>query len=568
MEQKPSELIKEKLDIVDFLRGYLSIQPAGKNFKATCPFHKEKTPSFMVSPERQSWHCFGCGLGGDIFGFVMRYENLEFGEALRLLAEKSGVELKRLNPAEYKFTGLLYELNDKARDFWRDSLRKNEVAKKYLADRGLTQATIDEFELGWAENVSEALGMHLLKAGYAPDDLLRAGLSFKTERGLLLDRFRGRIMFPIHNHFGRVVGFTGRILPQLEKPETAKYVNSPETAIFNKSRLLYGFWKSKNHIRDSGCALLVEGQMDFLMAFQAGVKNAVASSGTALTPDHLRTLRKLSEEIVLSFDNDEAGSAAAERAIDLAEASDFSVKVLTFDAFKDPADMVASGGDLQKEIGKAVEAPLFYFEKYLPKKEQGFSRPEDLKKLRIVLGKLKSIVSPVLRGHWFHELSKRTGLDEKILIEEAERIEMPKTDSERLSSSDADVRDLPRRYSRKELIGERLLRAAVAVQNFGLLEGCAPHLALHHQGILKALERGERTSVDQKLDDLLNFIMLGAEKLDDKEIAELKRELAKEHVRERRTELALAVRRAEETGDEPAMRAALEELNGLSARSF
>ena len=532
MSDKPSELIKEKLDIVSFLRGYLNLQPAGKNFKALCPFHKEKTPSFMISPERQSWHCFGCLAGGDIFSFLMRYENLEFGEALRILAEKSGVELKRLNPAEYKFSGLLYELNDKAKDFWREALENNDIAKKYLAGRGLAKETIEEFELGWAENASETLSMHLLNSGYAPDDLLRAGLSFKTERGLLLDRFRGRIMFPIHNHFGRVVGFTGRILPQLEKEGVGKYINSPETPIFNKSRLLYGFWKSKNAIRDAGSAFLVEGQMDFLMSLQAGVTNAVASSGTALTPDHLRTLRRICEEVVLSFDNDEAGSAAAERAIDLAETNDFNVKVLVFDKFKDPAEVVESGGDLKKEMESAVPAPLFYFERYLPQKEYGvFTRPEDLKKLRIVMAKLKAMSSSVLRSHWFHELAKRTGLQEKVLLEEAERIELPKTDGGSFSAVSDSEKDLLRRYSRKELIGERMLRAVAAVSDHKFIEDSVPYLALNHQGVLKALAQGERTSADPKIDEILNFVILGAEKLSDEEIAALKSELLKEHVK-------------------------------------
>lgn len=250
MPSSTTELIKEKLDIVQFLRGYLNLQPAGKNFKASCPFHKEKTPSFMVSPERQSWHCFGCGLGGDIFGFVMRYENLEFGEALRILAEKAGVELRRLDPAEHKYTGLLFELQNAAKEFYIKALTSTPVVKKYLVGRQLKPETIDEFELGWAPNEPEALSMHFLNRGYAPDDILRAGLAVKTERGLLLDRFRGRIMFPIHNHFGKVVGFTGRLLPQFENENVGKYVNSPETPIFNKSRLLYGFWKSKNSIQD------------------------------------------------------------------------------------------------------------------------------------------------------------------------------------------------------------------------------------------------------------------------------------------------------------------------------
>jgi DNA primase len=165
MPSSTTELIKSKLDIVDFLRGYLTLTPAGKNFKGLCPFHHEKSPSFSVSPERQRWHCFGCGLDGDIFGFVMKYENMEFNEALRMLAEKAGVELKHENPAEYRYTGLLYELNDRAKDFYKKTLTAAPIVKKYLAERGLVQGTIDEFELGWAPNEPEALSMFLLNSG-------------------------------------------------------------------------------------------------------------------------------------------------------------------------------------------------------------------------------------------------------------------------------------------------------------------------------------------------------------------------------------------------------------------
>ncbi len=214
MPSPTTELIKSKLDVVEFLRGYMTLTQAGRNFKGLCPFHKEKSPSFMVSPERQSWHCFGCGIGGDVFSFVMRHENMEFGEALRLLAEKAGVELKHENPAEWKYSGLLYELNDSAKNFFRKMLAASDVAKKYLAERGLTQETIDTFEIGWAPNEPEALSMNLLNGGAAPQDIVQAGLSIKTERGLMLDRFRGRIMFPIHNHLGKVVGFTGVFCPR------------------------------------------------------------------------------------------------------------------------------------------------------------------------------------------------------------------------------------------------------------------------------------------------------------------------------------------------------------------
>src|SRR3989338_4945149 len=284
----PVELIKEKLDIVEFLKGYLQLQPAGKNFKAFCPFHKEKTPPFRVSPARQPWHCFGCALGGDMFAFLMRYENIEFGEALRVLEEKARVELKGVNPAEYKLSGALFDVNAGARDFFRAELGKAPKVQEYLRNRHLNQDTINQFELGWAPAAPEALTLHLIKLGHSPEEIIHAGLALRTDRGMILDRFRGRVMFPIHNHFGKVAGVSGRVLPQEDSEQSeglnttlskdsgftiAKYVNTPETPIFQKSKLLYGFWTTKNAIREVKSAFLVEGQMDCIMSWQAGVEN-------------------------------------------------------------------------------------------------------------------------------------------------------------------------------------------------------------------------------------------------------------------------------------------------------
>jgi DNA primase len=569
MASSTTELIKEKLDIVDFLRGYLSLQQAGKNFKVLCPFHREKTPSFMVSPERQSWHCFGCGLGGDIFGFLMRYENLEFGEALRVLAEKAGVELRRLDPAEYKYTGLLYELNSAAKEFFKRSLSLSPAAKKYLADRGLKAETVEEFEIGWAPNEREALSMEFLNSGYAPDDILRAGLALKNDRGLLSDRFRGRIMFPIHNHFGKVAGFTGRILPQFESEGIGKYINSPETPIFNKSRLLYGFSKSKNFVREAGFVFLVEGQMDMLMSWQSGVKNVVASSGTALTADHLRTLKRLTDKLVLSFDNDEAGSAAAERAIDLAEASDFGVKVAVFKEFKDPAEAAQAGIEkLSGAIEKALPAPMFYFDKYLPARgvAPDYGRREELRNLRYVLAKIKNIASPIEQGFWFKELAKKAGVEENTLLEEAERIVVAKADAgakedERSEGAPSDFRS--HKYSRRELIGERLLCVSAARGDYGIIEDSVPYLADVHKAAFDILKSGSRSSEDKNLDELLNFILLGRGDVSSSELGELRRELIKESLKEKKQLLTTEIKQAEEAGDKARVEAASEELNNL-----
>ena len=561
MPSPTTERIKAKLEIVDFLRGYLTLQAAGKNFKALCPFHHEKTASFMISPERQSWHCFGCGLGGDIFGFVMRYENLEFGEALRMLAEKAGVELRHENPAEYKFTGLLYDLNNTAKEFFKRALAAAPIAKKYLAERGLTPATVEEFELGWAPNEPEGLSMHLLNSGSGPQDLLQAGLSIKTERGMMLDRFRGRIMFPIHNHLGKVVGFTGRILPQLDKGDMGKYVNSPETPIFQKSRLLYGFWKSKDGIREAKSAFLVEGQMDHLMSWQSGVKNVIASSGTALTADHLRTIHRLAEELVLSFDSDVAGSDAAERAIDLAEANDFTVKVATFADFKDAAEAAqADPKNIQKVIAGAVPAPIFYFEKYIPGDHIALKGRDGLRKLRVVLAKLKNIASPVERGSWLKELSSRTGIAEKTLEEELEQapaagIPVPAAKEEEVAK---------REVVRQELIAEELIAAALSKNDLVILDDCAAYFLPVQKEIVRILASGKRKSEDPALDEILGLIVLRASgDPPEEEIAMLKNELAKEYYKERRHILALAVKNAEARGNEAELNAALEEMKGL-----
>ena len=564
MASSTTELIKEKLDIIDFLRGYLNLRPAGKNWKALCPFHREKTPSFMVSPERQSWHCFGCGAGGDIFGFLMRYENLEFGEALRILAERAGVELRRLSPNEYKYTGLLFDLNNVAKEFFRNALENCEPAKKYLAERKLKPETIEEFELGFAPNEPEALVRHLLNSGCAPDDVIRAGLILKNDRGLLYDRFRGRIIFPIHGHFGKVVGFAGRILPQFDTGELGKYVNSPETPIFNKSRTLYGLWKSRNFIRDAKAVFLVEGQMDFLMSWQAGVKNVVASSGTALTDDHLKALRRLTDEIYLSFDADEAGAAAAERAIDLAEASDFGVKVVSFSKFKDPAEAAEVGaGELTTAMASAVEAPIFYFDRYLPRVAgSDFHERKALKNLRLVLAKIKNISSPVARSFWINELGKRAGISEKILIEEAEKLQPV---SDRTRAVEEESKAPARILTRRELVGERLLQAAAADGNYGMIDDCVDYLPTNIREALVILKSGAKSSPNPQIDEFLDLIILGSTKLGGSEVENLKGELIKEHIKERKQELTLAVKKAEEAHDENGLEAALNELRNLTS---
>ncbi len=454
----PVEEIKERVDIVSFIKGYLELKPAGKNFKAICPFHSEKSPSFIVSPERQTWHCFGCNKGGDIFGFLMAYENLEFYEALKILAEKAGIELKQVSPADQRQFGVLYDINAAACEFFRDNLEASKRAMQYLSERKLKSETVAEFEIGFAPNEFDGLTVNLINKGYAVEDIVRSGLIVKTERGKYLDRFRGRIMFPIHNHFGKVVGFSGRSLPEFESPDFGKYINSPETPIFNKSRLLYGYWKSKGPIREANAALMVEGQMDFLMTWQDGVKNVVASSGTAMTADHLRVLRKIADRLFIAFDSDEAGAMAAERAIDLANAADFSVSIISWGEFKDAGEAVAAEpGFVSKAIASAKPAVQYYFDRYLNKIDS-LNRK---KQIQTLLQKVRGIGSGIEQSDWLRELSHRTGVREDQLIEEMKRL--PDDQSGAVprgsigTSTTAEIADLPKPGSRSELLAQRIL---------------------------------------------------------------------------------------------------------------
>lgn len=558
-----TELIKEKLDVVEVLKTSVVLQPAGKNFKGLCPFHREKTPSFMVSPERQTWHCFGCGLGGDIFSFVMRYENVEFSEALKILAERAGIQLSRVDPADYRVSGILYDINSTAREFFKTQLVAGQAAQKYLDERGLQGETITEFELGWAPNEPEALSLHLLRAGFRPDDIIRAGLAFKSDRGLQIDRFRGRIMFPIHNHLGKVVGFTGRILPQLDTGTSGKYVNSPETPIFNKSKLLYGFWKSKEHIREEGRAFLVEGQMDFLLSWQAGVKYAAASSGTAFTAEHLKSLRRFTDSLLLSFDNDEAGFAAMERAVDMASANDFSVKIVTTEQYKDPAEAAAADpAYLKSAIAQAQPALEVYFHHYIPEGVLDYRNRDHLKKLRTVLLKVKTLASAIEQNAWLKALARHTGVDQKALVEESEKLEVPEAQSIIFADEPAASPE-EKKFSRWELLCQRTLSQALASGSFD--EVPLECLTPAYVQIGELLKSGVRSSPDPEVDALLNLVVLRVEELSVDEAQELFRQLKREWAKEKRLQLTASIRQAEAKGDEGAVMQGLQELSKLPA---
>lgn len=556
----PTQQIKDKLDIVEFIRSYVQLLPAGKNFRANCPFHKEKTPSFMVSPERQTWHCFGsCAEGGDIFKFLMKYENIEFAEALKILAEKAGIELRKISPAEYKQFGALYEINDSAKNFFKKELANAMEVRQYLKERGLKQETIEEFDIGWAGPAYDNLTVNLINNfGYDVRDIERAGLNFKTERGGYIDRFRNRIMFPIYNSFGKVVGFSGRILPKFDTGETGKYINSPETAIFNKSKVLYGFHKSKNFIREEKVAVLMEGQMDFLMSWQDGVKNAAATSGTALTDAHLEILRRQTENVIFCFDNDEAGLKAAERSIDLANSLDFNVKILILEGYKDPAEAaVKAPGKLQEMLKNAKPAMGFYFDRYLG---ESLGKPREIgeikKNLRIVLGKIKNLTSPVEQAHWLRELAIKANIKEEVLVDEMKQFKI----ESRLTSIKpiAKPASIQPAKKRADIIAEKIINYAVSNEKLAKkAENYFEYLPDDYCKIIKSLIYKEKLE-DERLAGLLNIISLKssfelqniAEEKIEEEFDDLLKHLKIERLKERKNQLIDLIKEAEKSGDE------------------
>ena len=426
--------IKERVDIVDLISSYLKLQKSGVNYKARCPFHNEKTPSFFVSPERQIWHCFGCHAGGDIFSFVRQIEGVEFADALRILAARAGIELHRQSQEYKQFQTArtkLYEICELATKFFEKQLWESTAGKEalaYLRNRGLTDESIRNFRLGYAPDSWRAL-VDFLKRHYSEEEIFSAGLIVKKTDNLepvFYDRFRSRIMFPIFDLNGQVVGFSGRIFPEPVPSEngdqntSAKYINTPQTLIYDKSRILYGLDKAKLDIRRKDRCLVVEGNMDVIMSHQAGATNAVASSGTALTDGHLKIIKRYTDNLDLCFDADNAGTLAMERGIDIALARGFNVGIVAIDepGLKDPADYVKKYGQKWGEFSQKSRPFLeFYFE--TAKKTLDITTALGKKLLtQKLLPFLASIANKVEQAHWIGEIALALKLKEEVLFQQ------------------------------------------------------------------------------------------------------------------------------------------------------
>lgn len=418
--------VKSRIDVVEVIGGYVRLQKAGANWRANCPFHNERTPSFMVSPLRQVWRCFGsCGEGGDVFSFLMKIEGIEFVDALKILAQKAGVVLKREDPKLKSERQKHCEITAKAAEFFEKNLENaaaGKEAKKYLKERGLKDETIKEFRLGWASESWDELLKFLTAKGYKAADVEKAGLAVKKQNeNRWFDRFRGRIIFPIFDLHGQPIGFGGRIFKGNAEKEP-KYLNSPQTFIYDKSKVLYGLNFAKQEVRRREKCVLVEGYMDLIMSHQDGLKHCVAVSGTALTPYQLAILKRYSDNLVLAFDMDEAGQKAASRGIDLARNSDFNIRVLTLPEGKDPADYALSHpGRLETEAETAKPIMEYFFEKVFNKfKADSAENKKEIAK--ILLPQIRQISNQIEQAHWIAELAGRLGVREEVVIGELKRV--------------------------------------------------------------------------------------------------------------------------------------------------
>lgn len=408
------ELIKQKINIVDLLSEYLTVKKAGINFKANCPFHDEKTPSFVISSERQIFKCFGCQKSGDIFTFLIEKEGMDFKEALEFLAKKAGVTLKQTE-GKKDLKERLFEVNLKAQEFFHYILTKHELGKtalEYLKKRGISNESIEEFGIGYAPNSWQSLTAFLLKRGFKKEEIVESGLAVLSKSSVY-DRFRGRIMFPLIDGKDKLRGFSGRVLYKAEP----KYINSPQTPIFDKSTYLFGINLAKAEIRNKKEAILVEGEMDVILSHQSGFKNVVAVKGTALTEGQIDLLQKYTTDLKLCFDMDLAGDSASLRSIEMLEKANMNIKVIELKSGKDAAEVVLEDKQVWK---KAVEQALPIYDYYLTSiaKRYDVSNPADLKKIGSELIPVwAKIPDDLVREHYIQKLSSFIKTEEKVLRE-------------------------------------------------------------------------------------------------------------------------------------------------------
>ncbi|MBU4210635.1 DNA primase [Patescibacteria group bacterium] len=477
------EEIKNKLDIVNVISQYLTLKKRGRHFLACCPFHGEKTPSFTVSPELQIFKCFGCGKGGDIFTFLQEYEKIDFREALEILAKQAGITLKRSAEftQSYDQKKKILEINNLLSHFYHFVLTKHDQGKQalnYLNKRQISSKTINTFKIGYSPQNSNSLLNFLSKKGYKPQELIASG-TFGQSYNRLYDRFRHRLVFPLINHRDQIVAFSGRILPSSGDQKLAKYINSPETDLYHKGGMFFGLNLARNHIRKKDSVIVVEGEFDMISPFQAGIKNIVALKGTAFTQDQLRLLKRYTENLVLSFDSDFAGTLAARKSIELADSIGFNIKVLDLkNKYKDPDEAVLTDLPFFK---KQVKHSLSIWDYLIRSAVSNFGIDTDKGKKQILsftLPFLAKIDNSVIKSDYLRKLAAELGVDKNAVAQEADKLSKPNANNNSVASISF-IHKPSQEILRTEKLEEYLLVLLFSAQNpIELLKEISPETDL------------------------------------------------------------------------------------------
>lgn len=570
--------IKERLGIVDVISQYIKLEKAGSNLKAKCPFHNEKTPSFTVSPLRNTYYCFGCNEKGDIFSFIEKFEGLDFLGALRVLGQKAGISIvyERREVKDERLKS--YSILEKATEFFEENLKSSERKDiiDYLCERGLNDKTMQLWQIGYAPADWNKLYDHLNSIGFSAEDIEKVGLIKKSEKseGSYYDRFRDRIIFPIFDSSGRIIAFSGRINPlsgdddktsRLRSEQAAKYINSPETSLFNKSKILYGYDKAKLAIRKFDFSIVVEGQMDLLMSHQSGFPNTVAISGTALTNEHIKLLQRLSNNIILAFDSDSAGIKSSGRGTDLALAGGMDVKVTALSEGKDPADLMKEDVAKWKEAIKNSKHIVDFYLDILSSSESD-ERKLKLKVREIIIPYIAKIPNKIDQAHFISKTAMRIGVSESSVLDELQKIHFQRIQQNTPDASHYET-DIVSRLPRKDAILRK-------IEGILLLNDNLKKKDIDTAFILDNIKQiaGEEAINDMtnRAEDEKNKLLFETESLykedDDLNgyIEELLLNFEEECLKEKCSDALSELRRAESANDKEKMSKALKQYKELS----
>ncbi|MFZ2276112.1 MAG: DNA primase [Candidatus Nanogingivalis sp.] len=548
--------IRSRINIEDLASEYLELRRAGRNFKALSPWTNERTPSFIVSPEKQIWHDFSSGKGGDIFGFIMEVEGMTFREALEFLARKAGVELQQFDSARSKQITekkkRLYEILNTSANIFQNALTRNEEAKNYVfKKRKLSQEIVREFRIGYAPNTSRGVVDFLLKKGFSQKDIEDAGMTNRFGG----DIFRDRMVIALQDSTGAPVGFTGRILREVEN--APKYLNTPQTLLYDKSSNVFGLPQAKNEIRKAGFAVVVEGNMDVISSHQAGVKNVVATAGTAMTVRHLKTISRFSNDIRLCFDADDAGVNATERAIALSQEAGVELSIISLDQSggeaKDPDELIQINVELwQKSISNPQPAVEWVLDQY--QKRLDISTAVGKKQFSNVSLKLvEKLSDPVEKEFYLEEISKRLGTSKEALLAKTNETSKKPKPKRRIKAEKTEVQKDNFIYE------DDLLALAIMEENLAKMAENLPENPLHGEQrnqLFEIIRKGEREEL-KNFDNYVKILLLKADerlgKINegaDKAMARLVDKVKTQKLLEQKEEFQEKLEEVEISGDE------------------